>query len=433
MSRLLNGILLGLAAAAMAAAALWWGGMLHIGMMAGTHDGQAMAADGPMAMPSSQGEHAGHEMPAAAASGQEAAMDEHAEHEGAAATGTADATAMPEGAVMITPERQQLIGVRTAPVTRENLVRTIRTVGRVEYDETRVAHIHTKISGWIEELYVDFTGKLVQKSQPLLEIYSPELVATQEEYLLALRAQDSLGSSSYPEVSGTTRSLLEATRRRLLLWDVTPAQIAALEERREPQTTLTLYSPIEGYVIHKTAYEGQHVGPNSEMFTIADLSNVWVIAEIYESELPLVRIGQRAKVSLSYLPGQTFDGVVDYIYPYLAGETRTAEVRLVLENHDATLKPAMYANVEMAARLGNSLVVPEDAVIDTGQRQVVFLALGDGHFLPREVQAGLRFDGKLQILEGLAEGDIVVSGAAFLVDSETKLRSSLRGMAGHQH
>ena len=433
----------------------WWAGWLHVGAMAMRHAAPETTAEGA-------DEHAGHAAPDAAAQdpdthaghdghdaeghdaeGQDTdehaghsapAMVDHSEHEGMTTEGAMDAAMdMPEGAVMISPERQQLIGVRTATVLEEDIVRRIRTVGRVDYDETRVAHIHTRVTGWIEQLHVDFTGKLVEAGQPLLEIYSPELVATQEEYLLALRAQESLGESPFEEVAMTTRSLLEATRRRLLLWDVTEAQIAALEERREPETRLALYSPIEGFVIHKNAYEGQHVGPDSELFTIADLSTVWIMADVYESDLPLVREGQQAMISLSYQPGRTYVGVVDYIYPYLAGETRTATVRLVLSNTEAQLKPDMYANVEISSQLGRSLVVPEDAVIDTGERQVVFIVLPGGHFLAREVRVGARFDDLLQIVEGLEAGETVVSGAAFLIDSESKLRSAVGGMAGHQH
>lgn len=417
MKRTLAGVLIGAVIVAVLGSVFWWRGVLHLGTM-------AMDSDAEMAMPG--GEMAGMPMPAAA--------DEHAGHDVAAApVAAAPAGEMPADAVMITPERQQLIGVRTAPVMAEDVVRTIRTVGNVEYDETKVAHIHTRVTGWIERLLVDFTGKLVQKGQPLLEIYSPQLVSTQEEYLLALRGQESLGASAYPEVASTSRSLLEATRRRLLLWDITPEQIAELEARREPRTSLTLYSPIDGHVIHKNAYEGQHVGPDSQLFTIADLSEVWLMADIYESELQFVRLGQRATATLSYEPDRVFRGVVDYIYPYLAGDARTAKVRVALPNPDGILKPDMFANVELTVRQGRSLTVPEDAVIDTGERQVVFLVLEGGHFLPREVLAGNRFDGKLQILEGLVEGDVVVSGAAFLVDSESKLRSSLRGMSAHQH
>ena len=316
--------------------------------------------------------------------------------------GDSDAMDMPAGAVMITPERQQLIGVRTALVATEDITRNIRTVGSVEYNETNVAHIHTRVTGWIEELYVDFTGKAVERGQPLLGIYSPELVATQEEYLLALRAQDSLGASRYTEVSQTTRSLLAATRRRLAAVGChRRADRGVGGTSRAPDDTLTLYSPITGYVTNKKAYEGAHVGPDTELFTIADLSDVWITADIYESDLQYVREGQSATVTLAYLPGQVFRGRIDYIYPYLAGETRTATVRVALANPETTLKPGMFANVELTTRIGRSLVVPEDAVIDTGERKVVFLVLPGGHFLPREVQTGLRFDGRLQILAGL--------------------------------
>jgi len=414
MNRIYTGAVAGLATALAIGAALWWFGLLHVGNLPEDSNSE-MALEMPAAA-----EQAGMATPVA---------DERA---GVDMSVTSDSAAgdMPPGTVMITPERQRLIGVRTAMVTTEDITRSIRTVGSVDYDETNVAHIHTRVTGWIEELYVDFTGKSVERGQPLLGIYSPQLLATQEEYLLALRAQDSLGTSRYAEVSQTTRSLLAATRRRLLLWDVTEEQIAELEERREPQTILTLYSPITGFVINKRAYEGAHVGPDTELFTIADLSDVWVTADIYESDLQYVREGQPATVTLSFLPGQTFRGRVDYIYPYLAGETRTATVRVALANPGTTLKPGMFANVELTTRLGRSLVVPEDAVIDTGERQVVFLVLEGGHFLPREVRAGLRFDGRLQILAGLEEHDEVVSGAAFLIDSESKLRSSMDSMAG---
>jgi multidrug efflux pump subunit AcrA (membrane-fusion protein) len=437
MNRVSIGASSALAGAILAVVGLWFGGWLHFGMA----EMDAMETSSmTMDAESMEMDHSSHDATDQSGGMTPATAVDETDHSARAMPGGGETetmgeevtSAMPEGAVMISPDRQQLIGVRRAVVTTEDVTRQIRTVGRVDYDETRVAHIHTRVSGWIEQLHVDFTGRQVEQNEPLLEIYSPELVSTQEEYLLALRARDTLGGSTFDEVASTSRSLLEATRRRLLLWDVTPEQIEELEERREPQTALTLYSPIRGYVIHKNAYEGLHVTPNTELFSIADLTQVWVLADVYESDLPLVRPGQRATISLSYMPGQSFVGVVDYVYPYLEGETRTATVRLVLDNQDLALKPDMFANVELTSRLGRWLVVPEDAVIDTGERQVVFLALDGGHFLAREVRTGVRFDNKLQILDGLAEGDVVVSGAAFLIDSESKLRSAV-GMAGHQH
>lgn len=335
---------------------------------------------------------------------------------------------MPAGAVMISAERQRLIGLTTARVERRSLERAIRAVGLVAYDERRVAHIHTKVTGWIESLQVDFTGELVEEGQQLLEIYSPELLSTQEEYLLALRAQGSLGNSRYDVVRKGSDGLLQATRRRLQLWDITDAQIMAIEEMDKPFERLAIYSPIRGFVTHKAAYEGQHVGPDAELYTIADLREVWITADIYEYELPLIRVGQRAVVTLPYFPGESFAGRVDYIYPYMEAATRTAKARLVFSNPDWKLKPDMYANVVLTAELGTGLMIPEDAVIDTGIRKVAFRALGGGHFQPVEIETGFQVGTMVQVLAGLDEGDEIVSGAAFLVDSETKLSSALRSM-----
>lgn len=345
-------------------------------------------------------------------------------------TGAAEAGAgaPPSDAVMISTERQQLIGLRTARVERQSLDRTIRTVGIVEYNERLVRHIHTKVNGWIETLQVDFTGQLVAEGQQLLEIYSPELVSTQEEFLLALRAQESLGNSSFAVVKESAKSLLAATRRRLQLWDIPDEQIMALEEIGEPFKRLPIYSPIRGFVIHKMAYEGLHITPSTELYTIADLTEVWIIADIYEYELPLIKVGQRAQVTLPYFPGETFGGVVDYIYPYLDGETRTAKARLVFSNPDWKLKPDMYANIVFTVQLGDGLLIPEDAVIDTGVRKVAFRALPGGHFQPVEIETGFKVGDMIQVLAGLEEGEEVVAGATFLVDSESKLGSALRSM-----
>lgn len=355
------------------------------------------------------------------------AMDTAAPMEGMAAAQPV-AGEMPADAVMISAERQRLIGLRTARVERRSLDRTIRTVGIVEYDERRVAHIHTKVTGWIESLQVDFTGELVEEGQQLLEIYSPELLSTQEEYLLALRARGTLGNSSFAVVRESSESLLEATRRRLQLWDIPDQQIMALEEMGEPFKTLPIYSPIRGFVIHKTAYEGQHIDPHTELYTIADLREVWIIADIYEYELPLVEVGQRARVTLPYFPGESFEGRVDYIYPYMDAKTRTAKARLVFANPDWKLKPDMYANIVLTAVLGEGLVIPEDAVIDTGLRKVAFRALAGGHFQPVEIETGFKVGDMIQVLAGLEEGEEIVTGAAFLVDSESKLGSALRSM-----
>ncbi|MFQ5696033.1 MAG: efflux RND transporter periplasmic adaptor subunit, partial [Terriglobia bacterium] len=228
----------------------------------------------------------------------------------------------PPGTVMLSPEKQQLIGVRTAPVRRERLTRTVRTVGRIEADETRIARIHVKVAGWVEKVYVDFEGKLVQKGQPLFSLYSPELVSTQKEYLIARRGERYLGESPYREVSEGAESLLRAARERLRLWDISDDQIQKLEETGEVTRTMTLYSPIDGFVLHRNLYEQVYVTPDMQLYEIANLSRVWVYVDIYEYEVPYVRLGQPATMRLSYSPGRTYRGRVTYIYPTLDPQTR---------------------------------------------------------------------------------------------------------------
>ena len=310
------------------------------------------------------------------------------------------------------------------------LDKVIRTVGRIEYDEKRIGTVSPKIGGWIEDLYVDFTGRFVRKGEPLLTIYSPELVSTQEEYLLALKAKQDWSKSPFAEVSEGGNFLAESARRRLKLWDISDAQIKALEESREPQKTLTLYSPFTGYVLEKMINKGQFVDAGMAIYKIADLSTIWVIADIYEYELPLIRLGQAARVRLSYLPGKEFATKIDYIYPALSGESRTARVRLVMPNPGGSLMPQMFTNIEITIDLGKRLAVPDAAVIDTGERKIVYVDKGEGNFEPREVVTGLRADKMVEVLQGLKEGDRVASTANFLIDSEAQLR----GVAPlHQH
>ncbi len=333
--------------------------------------------------------------------------------------------------IMVDPAKQQLMGMRLAEASYQTLDKTLRTVGRVEYDERKVKQINVKTEGWIERLYVDFTGKPVKRGEPLFTIYSPELVSTQEEYLLALEAKRRLASSPHHHVAASGDSLLEAARRRLLLWDITPEQIAELERNGRPTKALTLVSPIDGFVIEKMALEGMRVEPSMTLYKIADLSTVWVYADIYEYELPLVRVGQEATVRLSYHPGQAFHGRVVYVYPYLDSKTRTAKVRFELANtSDWKLKPGMFADVELKVPLGRRLAVPREAVLDSGIRQIVFVEKGDGHFESKEVTLGMRVDGQQEILSGLKPGARVVASANFFLDSESKLRESMGLMAG---
>jgi Cu(I)/Ag(I) efflux system membrane fusion protein len=334
------------------------------------------------------------------------------------------------GTVQISPEKQQLIGVKFGTVEMRPLEKVIRTVGRIDYDEKRIVTVSPKIGGWIEDLYVDFTGRFVKQGEPLLTIYSPELVSTQEEYLIALRAKRDLSKSPFPEVAGSGDSLAESAKRRLKLWDISDDQIKALEESGQAKKTLTLYSPFSGFVLEKAAYKGMNVMPGVALFKLADLSVVWLIADVYEYELPSIRLGQQASIQLSYTPGETFTGKAIYIYPALNPETRTAKVRFEIPNPHGKLKPEMYANVEIKVHLGQKLTVPEGAIIDTGLRQLAIIDKGNGYFEPREVKVGSKVDNYYEVIKGLKAGERVVTSANFLIDSESKLKEAVGGMAG---
>ena len=339
-------------------------------------------------------------------------------------------TEVAPGTVQISSERQQLIGVKIGTAEMKSLEKVIRTVGRFDYDEKRIGTVSLKIGGWIEDLYVDFTGKFVNQGDPLLTIYSPELVSAQEEYLLALRAKKDLAKSPFSEVTSSGDSLAESARRRLKLWDISDDQIKALEETGQPKKTLTLYSPFSGFVLEKAAYKGMNVMPGMALFKLADLSVIWLYADIYEYELPFIRLGQQASVQVTYIPGEVFTGKIIYIYPSLNPETRTAKVRLELPNSHGKFKPEMYANVEIKVRLGQRLTVPEGAIIDTGIRQMAIIDKGDGYFEPREVKIGGKVDDDYEVIKGLKAGDRVVTSANFLIDSESKLKEALGGMSG---
>ncbi len=340
------------------------------------------------------------------------------------------------GALHLSPEKQQLIGIQTAAVEERNLVRTIRATARLNYDETKVAHVHSKVEGWIGRIFVNYTGQLIQKGQPLFTIYSPDLLATQEEYLLALKGRQTLASSPIEGVSSGSEALLRAARRRLELWDMTDAQIKALEERGEPQKEITVYSTVSGFVVDRKAYENVRVTADLDLYTIADLSTIWAEADVFEYEASLVSTGQRAVMTLPALPNAGFAARISYIYPQLNSDTRTLRVRLDLENPKFLLKPGMYSDVEIKIGLGRSLVVPPDAVLDSGTRQIVFLDRGNGSFEPREVALGDRGDDYAVITRGLRRGDRVVTRANFLLDSESSLRqvvSAMQDMPGMKH
>lgn len=335
--------------------------------------------------------------------------------------------------MVVSPERLQSIGVKFELAERRPLQRTIRTVGRVEIDERRLAHVHLKLEGWIDELRVNYTGEQVKQGQILFTLYSPELVTTQQEYLLALKGKKALGGSPFPEVVEGAQSLLAVTAQRLRLWDITEDHIQDLERTGKVRKTLPIHSPITGTVINKVALAGMRVSPGDELYTIADLSHIWITADIYEYELPLIKVGQMATVTLSYAPGTVLQGRVGFIYPMLDPQTRTAKVRFELDNPGEQLKPGMYANVELQIPLGTRLAIPRDAVLESGERQVIFIHHGGGTLEWRTVKLGVRAGDWVEVLEGIAEGDHLVTSANFLIDSESRLKTAVGGMQGMKH
>jgi Cu(I)/Ag(I) efflux system membrane fusion protein/cobalt-zinc-cadmium efflux system membrane fusion protein len=334
------------------------------------------------------------------------------------------------GTIAVEPATLQSMGVRTAKVEVRPLARTIRAVGRVTPDEKRLAVVTTKVNGWVDRLYIKVTGDPIRRGQPLLSIYSPELVSTQKEYLLALRNLKDLEKTPYPEVKESAQRLLEASRRRLEYFDIGRGQIEALEKTGEVKKDLTLTSPVQGIVMKRMVTQGQMVQAGMPLLEVADLTEVWVEADIYEYELPWVKVGEKAQITLSYLPGETFTGRIEYLYPYLKESTRTAKVRLRFANPRLSLKPEMFAQVEIKSPLpGPVVAVPSEAVLDSGERQLVFIALGQGRFEPREVKLGAEGDSGLrEVRSGLQGGEAVVVSAQFLLDSESRIREAVAKM-----
>lgn len=327
------------------------------------------------------------------------------DHEGAAPTITIDA------------RRRQMIGVTVGTAERRELTRTIRAAGRIVYDETALSDITLRYDAWIGELAADFVGTKVHRGETLFTVYGPELLAAQQEYLSAYRRSARLAYGG--------DGLVKAARKRLQLWDIGDDQIRALERRGEPLDYLPIASPRDGTVVAKDIVAGSAVKAGQRLMRVADLSHVWVDAEIYESELPLVSEGMAAEVVLPHLPGTRYEARVEYVYPYLEDDTRTARIRLALDNPQGALKPDMYAEVRLAADLGERLAVPEEAVLVAGERRVVFLDLGGGRLQPVRVETGQRAEGYVEILEGLTAGDRIVTSGTFLIASETKLKAGM--------
>ncbi len=319
----------------------------------------------------------------------------------------------PRAAIEVPSDQQGRIGLRTAPVRRKVLKHTIRTVGVVSADQRTEAHVHTKLNGWIERIHADFIGKEVKKGQPLFELYSPELVSTQEEYLTA-RRQGAAG-----------RDLAKAAIERLGLWGVPSAEIERLKTEGKSRRAVTFLSPSNGFVVNKSAIQGMYVSPEMELYHIADLSKIWIIATLYEYDIAVIQPGDEALIQLPYDPNQTYRAKLSYVYPEIEAETRTAKARIEMANPGIRLKPGMFAHVEISKDLGESIVVPDDAVIDTGMRKIVFARASAARFEPRELKLGPRVGNEYAVLEGLEEGEEIVTQAHFLIDAESKFQAAL--------
>jgi len=344
------------------------------------------------------------------------------------------AASLPRGSVQINPARQQLMGVTSASAAYRTIDRVIRATGEVEIDETRISSVSTKFSGWVQKVFVDSSFQHVTKGEPLFTVYSPDLLAAEQEYLLALKAGKTLGQSSLVEVSAGGASLLEAARLKLSLLDVTPDQIRDLEVTGKPNREFTIYSPGEGHVLERKVFPNQYVTPEAELYKIVDHSTIWIYAEIREPDVPYVSEGQEAVVTAEAFPGQKLKGRVSFVEPHMMEETRTERVRMEFPNPDLKLEPGMFVNVELHRGLGRQLTVPVDAVLDSGVHQRVFIDRGKGVFEPRTVTVGARSGDFAVILSGLRAGEHVVTRANFLIDSESNMRESMEGMqAGEDH
>jgi Cu(I)/Ag(I) efflux system membrane fusion protein len=349
-------------------------------------------------------------------------MDMQLEPKYAEEAPAAGAGAPPPGfsVVRIPLERRQEIGVTTARVEKRTVGGSIETNGVVAEDEGRLNAVNAKFAGYIERLYVDRTGQPVRRGQPLLSVYSPDLVATERELLLASENARRLSSAS-PQAASDASALLSATRQRLRLWDIPDFEIERIEKSGQVSKALTLYSPVSGVVLKKDAVAGLAIMPGMPLYTIADLSTVWVLADVYQSEMAMAVPGNSAVVSASFLPGETFRGQIDFVYPTLTEETRTVKVRLVIPNPKALLKPGMFVSVSLSGKGREALAIPRSALIQTGERQIAFVEQSAGVYAPREVVTGVQGKDFVEVLSGLSQGETVVTSANFLIDSESRI------------
>ena len=328
--------------------------------------------------------------------------------------------------VSVDPRRQQLIGVRTARAERRRSGVEVRANGAVAFDETKETEINSKVDGWVRDLKANYTGVTVRKGDTLFTLYSPELLATENEFIVALRGREQAQQSTLPETRDHSEQLIRAVRERLMFWDVSVAEIREMERRGRALGETTFVSPASGVIVEKGVVEGMRITAGQRLFRLADLSSVWVEADVPERDLASVREGQAASVTLDAYPGEQFSGRVSYLYPSIAEQTRTLKVRLQLDNSRGRLRPGMYGTVTITGPATSALVVPSDAVVDSGTQQVVFVTEGDGYFDPRTVKAGRRLGDAIEIVDGLSEGEMVAAGATFFLDSESQLRGALR-------
>lgn len=332
------------------------------------------------------------------------------------------------GAITIDPATAEAIGLQTAVVEARSFDQPVRTTGRVTPDERRITNVHTKYDGWVEQAFANFEGQQISKGQPLFTIYSPDLVATQQEYLIALRARGDFGKSEFDVVRRSGSTLVEASRRRLQLWDVTPKQIAAIERTGRIHKAITFYSPVSGVVIERKVFPGMRIMPETDLYTVADLSVIWIEADVFETDLPNVRVGTSAEVTLP--GGEMRAGSVTYINPVVVPETRTARVRLEFANPGLRLKPGMFVNVSLRAVQPPQVVVPRDAVLDTGMRKLVLVDNGQGRYSLREITTSSQGQEFYTVTSGLNVGERVARNIQFLIDSETQLRQAVEREKG---
>jgi membrane fusion protein, copper/silver efflux system len=351
----------------------------------------------------------------------------------AATTGSAEPSSVVPGAIKISPERQQMIGVKFTAVELSGQARSIRSVGKVTFDETRVAHVHTRIDGWIEKVFVDFTGDFIKQGQPMLTIYSPEMLASQQELLLAARARNLMRGNPLASAAEHGNSLFEAAKRRLELWQLKDDEIDQVLKTGQTIHSVTVYAPASGFVTERKAFPNQKVTPDSDLYTITDLSRIWIVADVFESDITSIKVGEPTYITFPNGNTPPIGAKVTYIQPQVDPTTRTLKVRLDAPNPGLRMKPDMYVNVEFGVAGATALVVPADAVLDTGDRQTVFVDLGSGYLEPRQVVVGERYGDRVAIASGLKAGDRVVSSGTFLIDSESRLKAAAGGMGAPQH